>query len=204
MRLRSSTSSCRLASPSRPSMRVMSLLLRNSERSDVSDASCSEEMDATWLPPSCSTCSRGNSSYADTAPPSDCELRAGSVSARNSSGFFSIMRRGLKVHSSPSLLLLSLSTTSCRSSARPLTSTSALPSMLSSCSASNSSPRNTLPTSRTLRPDTSRSLMRSNDRWPSFSSKKSSVSRPLYLALAAACSAPSMGAPSSTLSLRTL
>lgn len=54
------------------------------------------------------------------------------------------------------------------------------------------------PPTHTLRPDTSSSRIWSKWGWPSRSSRKSSVSRPLYCALAAACSAASMGAPSST------
>mmetsp|Transcript_4566 Transcript_4566/g.9836 ORF Transcript_4566/g.9836 Transcript_4566/m.9836 type:complete len:210 (-) Transcript_4566:104-733(-) len=209
MRLRSSTSSCRLTSPSSPSMRVMSLFCRNSVRRLVREASCRELMAEIWLPPSCRTWMTGKSSRAATAAPPlgalPCVLLLVlAVRARYSSGLFSTMRRGLKVHSSPSRLLFSLSTDSWRSRASPDMSTRVLLSRLSSCRHSNSSPRKALPTSRSLRPEMSRSRMRSNMRWPSFSSRKSSVRRPEYLDLAAACSAASIGTPSRTLSLRTL
>lgn len=41
-------------------MRVMSLLLRNRVRSEVREDSWREEMEATWLDPSCTTWGKGS------------------------------------------------------------------------------------------------------------------------------------------------
>mmetsp|Transcript_22791 Transcript_22791/g.63009 ORF Transcript_22791/g.63009 Transcript_22791/m.63009 type:complete len:208 (-) Transcript_22791:3255-3878(-) len=201
MRLRSSTSSCKLIKPSSPLIRVISLLFRKRVRREVRPPSCKEAILVIWLLPSCRTCKRGKSwkePRLSGAPVS------GLVRALSKLGFLSMRRRGLNVHSSPSLLLTRLSTCSSLSIASPLMSTSRLLLRCSSCRRPSSGPRKTEPTSRTFRPETSSSRILSNSRCPSRSSRNSRVRRPLYLDLAEACSAASIGAPSRTFSFRTL
>ncbi len=49
---------CRFASPESPSTRVISVFWRKRVLRQLRPPSCSELMDATWLPPSCNTWGR--------------------------------------------------------------------------------------------------------------------------------------------------